>query len=108
MFFAIIAPTLLLMGGSVPNTHVDEEIVVIAKLQRHGVHLQNAPDGKGLQCAVTRSTGDLPFDRAACLATVRCYGKKTIGAVSQKKHDQVSRCVRKKMLSWEKRRRNAG
>ena len=108
MFFAIVAPTLLLMGASVPDANVDEEIVVIAKLQRHGVHLQNRPDGKGLQCAVTRSTGDLPFDRAACLATVRCYGKKTIAAVSPKKHDQVSRCVRKKMLSWERRRRNAG
>ena len=108
MFFTFIAPTLLLMSVPVPHANVDEEIVVIAKLQRHGVHLQNAPDGKGLQCAVTRSTGDLPFDRAACLATVRCYGKKTIGVVSPKEHEQVSRCVRKRMLSWEKRRRNAG
>lgn len=108
MFFTFIAPTLLLMIVPVPDANVDEEIIVIAKLQRHGVHLQNAPDGKGLQCAVTRSTGDLPFDRAACLATVRCYGKKTIGVVSPKKHEQVSRCVRKRMLSWEKRRRSAG
>ncbi len=108
MFFTFIAPTLLLMSVPVPDANFDEEIVVIAKLQRHGVHLQNAPDGKGLQCAVTRSTGDLPFDRAACLATVRCYGKKTIGVVSPKKHEQVSRCVRKRMLSWEKRRRSAG
>lgn len=107
MISFIIAPALLMIGTSAPHISVDEEIVVTAKLQRHGVHLQNSPDGRGLQCAVTRSTGDVEFDSAACRATVQCYGKKAITAVSQKKYDHVSRCVRKKMLSWERRRRKA-
>lgn len=102
--FLTVAASLALFAGTVSWQDLpDEEIVVTAKLQRFGIHLQNAPSGKGLRCAVTRSTGDAGFDAAACLATVRCYGKKSISQVSEKKYAAVSRCVRKKMLAYERK-----